>query len=100
MRMFPVLRPQSRTGHQWTIQAIPWELIAPHDAQAKANHGGQSLEDLAKRGGLCPVEANAVLDDSRYPWGKAINKAAEERRLIERVEAWKATAQAVALARG
>lgn len=36
---------------------IPWELIAPHEAQAVKNHGGQTLQRLAERGGLSPCEA-------------------------------------------
>lgn len=38
--------------------SIPWVAIAPFDRQAQANHGGQTLEELAKRGGLtrCEIE--------------------------------------------
>lgn len=36
---------------------IPWSLIAPHEAQAVKNHGGQTLQRLAERGGLSPCEA-------------------------------------------
>lgn len=32
------------------VIAIPWELIQPHENQAKANHGGQSLERLREIG--------------------------------------------------
>jgi hypothetical protein len=47
-------------------QPIPWSMIAPHEAQAMANHG-QSLEKLASRGGLDPIEAVAVLSGQRCP---------------------------------
>ena len=30
---------------------IPWAMLVPHEAQARRNHGGQSLERLAERGG-------------------------------------------------
>jgi hypothetical protein len=42
------------------IVSLPWEMIAPHEAQAVTNHG-QSLERLAQRGGLSASEALAVL---------------------------------------
>jgi hypothetical protein len=46
--------------------AIPWSAIAPHEAQAMQNHGRQDLATLARRGGLSPCEAVAVLEDR--PW--------------------------------
>jgi hypothetical protein len=39
---------------------IPWEAIAPYEGQAKVNHD-QTLERLAQRGGLDPVEAFFVM---------------------------------------
>lgn len=59
-RMFPILRGPT----------IPWEMIAPHEAQAKLNHGGQDLEMLARRGGLCPEEAVAAMTGRRLSWAK------------------------------
>lgn len=41
--------------------SIAWSAIAAHDKQARRNHGGQSLEDLAARGGLDPAEAWCVV---------------------------------------
>lgn len=46
-------------------ETVPWGLVAPHEAQAKANHG-QSLETLNQRGGLSPIELLAVLEDREY----------------------------------
>jgi hypothetical protein len=40
--------------------SIPWDAIAPYEGQAKVNHD-QTLERLAERGGLDPVEAFFVL---------------------------------------
>lgn len=40
--------------------AIPWEAIAPYEGQAQLNHQ-QSLERLAERGGLSPLEALMVM---------------------------------------
>lgn len=45
---------------------IPWSVIAPHEAQAKRNHGGQTLERLHERGGLSWAEAAAVLEDRKF----------------------------------
>ena len=47
------------------VSEIPWEMIAPHAATAMRNHD-QTLERLAQRGGLCPMEAVAVLQDMPY----------------------------------
>jgi len=45
--------------------AIPWSVIAPHEAQALKNHD-QSPERLAERGGLSVCEAVAVLEDRHW----------------------------------
>lgn len=58
-RRFPVLRgshdPQGPRD-------ISWSLLEPHRKQAELNHG-QTLERLAQRGGLCPQEIVAVLEN-------------------------------------
>ncbi len=46
---------------------IPWAMIAPHEPQALHNHGQQSLATLARRGGLSPSEAVAVLLNAPLP---------------------------------
>jgi hypothetical protein len=46
--------------------AVIWHVFAPHEEQARLNHGGQDLLALARRGGLDPAEAVAVLEDR--PW--------------------------------
>jgi hypothetical protein len=46
-------------------RGIPWDFIAGHEEQAKDNHD-QSLKTLARRGGLDPTEAVAVLEDRRW----------------------------------
>ncbi len=45
---------------------IPWELVKAHNRQAIANHGGQTLARLSERGGLCPKELLAVLENKNY----------------------------------
>lgn len=46
---------------------IPYNIIAPHEAQAIKNHG-QTLQRLAERGGLDWTEALAILNDKT--WGE------------------------------
>ena len=46
--------------------SVPWEKVAPHEQQAKENHGGQSLERLADRCGLSPVELYLVMHGRRW----------------------------------
>lgn len=45
------------------VKAIPWPMIAPHDRQARINHG-QPLEILMGRGGIDAGEAIAILTDA------------------------------------
>ena len=66
LKRFPVLG-----GVTWKLpencpESVPWELVAPHEAQAMRNHCGQTLKRLAERGGLGPCEMVAVLEDR--PW--------------------------------
>lgn len=44
---------------------IPWDMLKPHEEQAKINHN-QSLERLRQRGGLCFTEAVAILHARRW----------------------------------
>ena len=59
--------------------SIPWSILEPHQAQAMANHGGQTLRRLAERGGLCWVETLAVLEDR--PWRRMDEMEAKHRVL-------------------
>jgi hypothetical protein len=65
MRQFPIM-----VGYEGTKGPcpswIPWEAIAPYEGHAQENHQ-QSLERLAERGGLSPVEAFFVMTGRR--WG-------------------------------
>jgi hypothetical protein len=44
---------------------IDWQLVQEHAGQARTNHG-QTLEELARRGGLSWCELYAVLHDRRW----------------------------------
>lgn len=69
------------------LSEIPWAFIAPHDAQARSNHG-QSLERLAQRGGLAASEALDIIEGRR--WGSARPCIENEHYLINLVRAWRA----------
>lgn len=56
MRKFPIMDGPS----------VPWEVMAPHEAQANKNHY-QSLEKLASRGGLGCGEAWCVVQSIECP---------------------------------
>lgn len=74
LRLFPILG---------TPFAIEWEVIAPHEKQALANHY-QSLQRLAERGGLDWSELLAVLNDSEFIKSyNSHNKESHERRVRE-----------------
>lgn len=47
-------------------EAIPWAVIAPCERQCKRNHGGQTLEGIAERGGLGAAEACDILLGLRW----------------------------------
>ncbi len=46
-------------------RSVPWRFVAPHEKQAWDNHD-QSLETLARRGGLHPAEMIAVITGKRW----------------------------------
>lgn len=89
-RQFPIMGSKS-------IRSIPWAMIAPHEERALRNHS-QSLEVLARRGGLSAYEANLVLDDEKWTglgfWLPAEREAHDKHtaeqsaRLRERVAPW------------
>jgi hypothetical protein len=67
-RRFPVLLGGRLDGEYRRLgvpRFVPWSILQPHEDQAKKNHS-QSLEELARRGGLCPAEILAVLRGE--PW--------------------------------
>lgn len=64
MKRFPIM-----VGYQGTPapcpSSIPWDAIAPYEGHALENHQ-QTLERLAERGGLDPVEAYFVMTGRRW----------------------------------
>ena len=73
---FPILS----EFHKWR-KSVPWSLIAPHEPQAKHNHS-QSLEHLAKRGGLSPRELYAVIKGVKWSNQMILDMSEEEAQKI------------------
>lgn len=59
----PLLR---RDPSLYFRRSVPWAMVAPHEAQARTNHGGQTLQRLFERGGLSPFELVCVLTDTHF----------------------------------
>ena len=55
---------------EWPL-GIPWAFIEPHAKQAEQNFG-QTLEELAARGGLVPCELVPVLEDQHVMRGSGV----------------------------
>lgn len=66
--------------------SIPWAMIAPHEGRALRNHGGQSLERLAERGGLDPIEIRATLEERGFV--EPFDPKGDLAWLQERVREW------------
>lgn len=62
-----MLNQQSGRRDTWLPmpRSAPWAFLEPHRAQAFTNHG-QTLERLAERGGLDPVEMWCVVHGKRW----------------------------------
>lgn len=82
MRQFPVLHSSHREGEP---KYIPWEILAPHEAQVYANHM-QSLEQLARRGGLSWREIYAVITDKEFDYGSNRTTNYYRRAVLDAVE--------------
>lgn len=77
MKQFPIMITYEGTPGPCP-SSIPWEAIAPYDGQAKQNHGGQSLERLAERGGLSPAEAFMVMHGRRWDLNEDVKALQKE----------------------
>lgn len=84
MKDFPIILGYGRNRKDGP-PSIPWEMIAPHEAQALTNHG-QTLKRLAERGGLSPHEAMLVLKGKKLDFHP---DPGAPHRLIGEVLAWK-----------
>lgn len=69
---------------------IPWDILSPHEAQAERNHGGQTLERLAERGGLGWKESLAVLMDKKFDDIPKMSEPEAKKIVLQHVAAWEA----------
>lgn len=76
MKRFPILNQQNCVAHlrKKMPQSVLWSVVEPLRDQVRRNHD-QSLEHLAKRGGLAPEELYAAAHDLR---GRAAREVAEQ----------------------
>lgn len=65
------------------LNSMPMALL--DNNQAKKNHG-QTLDRLAERGGICPVEALAIMD--KVHWAEYATCEENDRLLKRRVDAF------------
>jgi hypothetical protein len=89
-REFPILRDRREERlYPDARRSVPWAWVAPHEEQARRNHG-QSLDELARRGGLSPLElwmAVHGVDLGRWLYAPA----SERTRMAAMSTAWLAT---------
>lgn len=90
--LFPVLKPRwgmgKSAGFADAPDHVPWEFVKPHERQARANHGGQSLARLAERGGLSVDELVAVLEDRAWDRAVSADRPANVARLRQLLREW------------
>lgn len=87
LRGFPVLYNLSdRARPEWP-RSVPWDFLAPHEAQAQKNHS-QTLKRLSERGGLCPREILSVLDGKSWSAYVDMPMADAVAQLEERLQIW------------
>jgi len=77
----PILFGYEPPQPDWPL-SVPMAMLEPHRKQAQINHQ-QTIERLAQRGGLSPLELLAVLEDR--PW-KKMDKADAMREVALHLE--------------
>ncbi len=89
-RKFPVLmgREAKELRALGCPASVPWDFIADNAQFCEHNHGGQTPEHLAERGGLGPDEMCAVVEGRK--WRKMTDEEATT-RLLELLAAYNAT---------
>jgi hypothetical protein len=66
---------------------VPWAMVAPHEPQARDNHG-QTLQRLAERGGLSWAELLCVLESRRWRYGRELSDEDAKPKVLALVEAY------------
>lgn len=89
-KLIKLAKPHETSYRQYPIlqskppQTIPWVMLIPHETWAWINHG-QTLEELANRGGLSWAEALAILQDKK--WRDAIQSDKEAEPIVKKLVA-------------
>ena len=68
-------------------QRLPWDLIEDCERQAEKNHS-QSLDKLASRGGLHPVEAYCIMRGLGYRYIRSVTDEAAAEFIEKKVLAY------------
>lgn len=84
-KMYPVLGDLGAKQKEY----IPWDVLAPHEARASRNHG-QTLEQLAARGGLAWSEIVCILLDKPWKYAQNIPTDVARNAVLKYVAAWEA----------
>jgi len=89
VKTFPVLWQHDRNEQARMIELqcprfVPWNFVAEHREQCLNNHD-QTPERLAQRGGLCPSEMVAVVEDRKW---QHMSIDEQVNRLNELLKAW------------
>lgn len=83
-RTFPVL---NHKRDNFPLASVPWEFVAPHEAQARRNHD-QTLRRLAERGGLSAKEMLAVVTGRN--WLQILGDQEQvQKQLLLVLDSWK-----------
>ena len=83
-RAFPVL---NHKRDNFPLASVPWEFVAPHEAQARRNHD-QTLRRLAERGGLSAKEMLAVVTGRN--WLQILGDQEQvQKQLLLVLDSWK-----------
>lgn len=88
---FPVHSQDARVTPQ--PHCVPWLWLARFEEQAKRNHDGQDLAELARRGGLTWLELLAIGLGVRA-LRISLGPAAAQDRVLQLVDGWRATLRA------
>ena len=83
-RTFPIL---NHKRDNFPLASVPWEFVAPHEAQARRNHD-QTLRRLAERGGLSAKEMLAVVTGRN--WLQILGDQEQvQKQLLLVLDSWK-----------
>lgn len=84
-KMYPVLGDLGAKQKEY----IPWDVLTPHEDRACRNHG-QTLEELAARGGLAWSEIVCILLDKPWKYAWDIPTDVARNAVLKYVAAWEA----------